>query len=99
MYYVIYCEDQADSAEKRRSVRPAHLKRLELLEKENRVLAAGAMLKNDEEPSEIKGSMIIADFNNLEEAKAWAAADPYVTAEVYANVAIYPFKKVFPANS
>ena len=39
----------------------------------------------------------MAEFDSLEDAKAWAAADPYVTAGVYGNVTVRPFKKVLPA--
>ncbi len=102
MYYTIYGEDTPDSLEKRRSVREAHLKRLEMLDQENRLLVAGPLLNEDGEDSMlksgVKGSVIIAEFDNLEAAKVWAAADPYVTAEVYARVTISPFKKVFPKS-
>ncbi|OGO93777.1 MAG: hypothetical protein A3F41_06755 [Coxiella sp. RIFCSPHIGHO2_12_FULL_44_14] len=99
MYYVIYCEDQKDSLEKRRSVRPAHLQRLEALKKEHRLLLAGPLLNQDDENPVIggvKGSLIVAEFNSLDTAKEWAAADPYVTANVYTRVVVYPFKKVLP---
>ena len=95
MHYVIYCEDVPDSVEKRRSARPAHLKRLRDLKDSNRLIVAGPLLKNDDDNTSfggVKGSLIIAEFSNLEEAKAWAAADPYVTADVYANVTVQPFK-------
>ncbi len=100
MYYVIYCEDQDDSLEKRRSVRPAHLLRVEELQKQGRLLLAGPLLNDDDENpiiSGFKGSLIVAEFENKEQAKAWAAADPYVTADVYRRVNIIPFKKVFPS--
>lgn len=99
MYYAIYCEDNENTLEKRRSVRPAHLSRLEQLNMEGRLLIAGPLLeKEDENPfvAGIKGSLIVAQFNSLEEAKVWAAADPYVTANIYARVSVCPFKKVLP---
>lgn len=43
MLYVIYAQDKADSLEKRLSVRPAHLARLQLLHDEGRLLTAGPM--------------------------------------------------------
>lgn len=95
MHYVFYCEDTPDSLEKRRSVRPAHLQRVQELKDAGRLVVAGPLLGGDDENvaiSGVKGSLIIAEFPNLEEAKAWIAADPYVTAEVYANVTIQPFK-------
>lgn len=99
MFYAIYCEDKEGTLEIRRSVRPAHLSRLEQLNKEGRLLVAGPLLnKEDENPfiAGIKGSLIIAEFDNIEAAKAWAASDPYVTAEVYSKVTVNPFKKVLP---
>ena len=95
MYYAIYCEDQENSVERRRSVRPAHLKRLELLKEQKRLLVAGPLLNEDNENpivGGIKGSLIIAQFKSVAEAKEWAAADPYVTADVYARVTVCPFK-------
>lgn len=99
MHYVIYCEDRQDSMAKRRSVRPAHLKRLDTLHEQNRLLIAGPLYNQDDANpvvAGVKGSLIIADFDSLDEAKEWAAADPYVTADVYARVTVYPFKKVKP---
>ena len=95
MHYVFYCEDTPDSFEKRRSVRPAHLQRLKTLKEEGRLVVAGPLLRDDDDNpavAGVKGSLIVAEFPNIEAAKAWAAADPYVTAEVYANVTVLPFK-------
>ena len=95
MYYIFYCEDAPDSLEKRRSVRPAHLQRLNELKEEGRLITGGPILAGDNEDvaiAGIKGSMIIAEFPSIEAAKAWAAADPYVTADVYANVTVLPYK-------
>ncbi|EMN5764594.1 YciI family protein [Enterobacter hormaechei] len=80
MLYVIYAEDVPDSLEKRLSVRPAHLARLQLLQDEGRLLTAGPMP---------------AEFESLEAAQAWAEADPYVAAGVYEKVTVRPYKKVF----
>ncbi|CAM3030831.1 YciI family protein [Vibrio diazotrophicus] len=98
MLYVIFSQDVEDSLEKRMSVRAAHLERLQVLQDEGRLLTAGPLPAIDSEsPGEagFTGSTVIADFDSLEEAKAWADADPYVAAGVYANVIIKPFKKVF----
>lgn len=99
MIYVIICEDVPNSLEKRRSVRAEHLKRLEELQDQARLILAGPHPAVDsEDPAEagFTGSLIIAEFNNLEEAQRWADADPYITAGVYASVKIKPFKRVFP---
>ncbi|MGX5029032.1 YciI family protein [Enterobacter asburiae] len=98
MLYVIYSEDVADSLEKRLSVRPAHLARLQLLQDEGRLLTAGPMPavdSNDPGAAGFSGSTVIAEFESLETAQAWADADPYVAAGVYAKVTVRPYKKVF----
>ncbi|WP_312209502.1 YciI family protein [Pseudescherichia sp.] len=98
MLYVIYAEDIANSLEKRLSVRPAHLARLQLLSDEGRLLTAGPMPavdSNDPGAAGFSGSTVIAEFESLDEAKAWAEADPYVAAGVYQNVSVKPYKKVF----
>lgn len=98
MLYVIYAEDTADSLEKRNSVRPAHLARLQLLQDEGRLIAAGplpAVDSNDPGPAGFTGSVIIAEFSSLEAAQSWANDDPYIAAGVYEKVAVKPFKRVF----
>lgn len=98
MFYVIYSEDVADSLEKRQSVRPAHLARLQLLRDEGRLLTAGPMPavdSNDPGAAGFTGSTVIAEFTSLEEAQAWAEADPYIAAGVYKAVQVKPYKKVF----
>lgn len=98
MFYVIYSEDVADSLEKRQFVRPAHLARLQLLQDEGRLLTAGPMPavdSNDPGAAGFSGSTVIAEFESQEAAQAWADADPYVAAGVYAKVTVRPYKKVF----
>ncbi|BEU03839.1 hypothetical protein OAG1_26390 [Agarivorans sp. OAG1] len=99
MWYVIYAEDVANSLDKRKQARPAHLERLNALLNEGRLLVAGPMPAIDaDDPAEagFTGSTVIAEFSSLEDAKAWADADPYVAAGVYAKVSVKPFKKVLP---
>ncbi|MDK9737452.1 YciI family protein [Vibrio sp. D404a] len=98
MWYVIFSQDVENSLEKRLSVRPKHLERLQTLHDEGRLLTAGPMPAIDSDnPGDagFTGSTVIAEFNSLEEAQAWADADPYIEAGVYANVIVKPFKKVF----
>lgn len=99
MYYAIISEDIPDSLEKRMSARPAHLERLQQLASEGRILVAGphpAIDSEDPGPAGFTGSLVIAEFESLEEAKAWADADPYVDAGVYQSVSVKPYKKVLP---
>ena len=98
MWYLIYSEDVQGSLPLRKQARPAHLARLQALQDEGRLLTAGPNPAIDaEDPADagFTGSTVIAEFASPAEAKAWADADPYVAAGVYANVTIKPFKKVF----
>ncbi|OCH50028.1 YciI family protein [Vibrio sp. ZF57] len=98
MWYVIFSQDVENSLEKRLSVRPQHLERLQTLHDEGRLLTAGPMPAIDSDnPGEagFTGSTVIAEFNSLEDAQVWADADPYIEARVYQNVIVKPFKKVF----
>lgn len=90
-------EDVVDSLEKRKTVRPAHLDRLNNLAAQDRLLIAGPHPAIDSsEPGEagFSGSLVIAEFDSLEQAQAWADADPYVAAGVYQRVVVKPFKRV-----
>ena len=99
MYYAIISQDVPDSLEKRLSVRPAHIARLQALQDEGRMLLAGPHPKIDSPdpgPAGFTGSLIVAEFESLEAAQQWADADPYIAAGVYEKVIVKPFKKVFP---
>lgn len=99
MYYAIVCEDVPNSLPLRASARPAHLERLKALADDGRLLVAGPFPALDtEEPGEagFTGSLIVAEFESLEAASAWADSDPYVEAGVFANVSVKPYKKVLP---
>lgn len=99
MFYAIVCEDAANSLPLRQGARPAHLARIQQLVDAGRLLVAGPHPAADtEEPGEagFTGSLIIAEFDNLEAATAWADTDPYVTAGVFQRVVVKPFKPVLP---
>ncbi|MDF0749134.1 YciI family protein [Marinobacter sp. 71-i] len=99
MYYAIISEDVEDSQPLRSSARPAHIARLKALRDEGRLLVAGPHPALDTpEPGEagFTGSLVIAEFDSLESAQAWADADPYVDAGVYQQVTVKPFKAVLP---
>lgn len=98
MYYAIFAEDVPQSLEKRLAARPDHLKRLEALRDAGRLLTAGPHPGIDsEDPGDagFSGSLIVAEFESLEQAESWAGDDPYSHAGVYAKVTVKPFKKVF----
>ena len=99
MLYAIIGEDRPDSLADRLAVRPAHLARVDALKAEGRLVLAGpfpAIDSPDPGPAGFSGSLIVAAFDSLEAARAWAAADPYVAAGVYDQVSVKPFKRVLP---
>ncbi len=99
MLYAFICEDVNNSLERRLAARPDHLARLEKLRDEGRLVLAGPHPAIDaDNPGEagFSGSLVVAEFDSLEAAQAWADADPYMIAGVYAKVTVKPFKKVLP---
>lgn len=100
MWYAIMAEDIPNSLEKRLAARPEHLSRLQALQEAGRLLLAGpfpAIDSSDPGPAGFTGSLIVAEFANLEEATNWANNDPFVISGVYQRVTVKPFKKTLPA--
>ena len=99
MCYAIISQDIENSLEKRLSVRPAHIERLQTLKSEGRLLIAGphpAIDSEDPGTEGFTGSLVVAEFDSLTAAQAWADEDPYIAAGVYQQVIVKPFKKVLP---
>ena len=99
MWYTIYSTDKPDSLPARKQARPAHRARVNDLLDQGRLLLAGprpAIDSPDPGMAGFQGSLIVADFESLEEARAWADSDPYASAGVYASVEVSPFLKVLP---
>jgi uncharacterized protein YciI len=98
MYYAIIATDEAGTLDKRLAARPDHLARLQALRDAGRLLLAGPHPAADTEdpgPAGFTGSLVVAEFGSLEEARNWAETDPYMDAGVYASVVVKPFKRVF----
>ena len=99
MYYAIISEDVPNSLPLRKGVREAHLARAQQLVAQGRLFVAGphpAIDSQDPGDAGFTGSLIIADFDSLADAQAWADSDPYVEAGVYARVVVKPYKIVLP---
>lgn len=99
MWFVIWAEDAPNSLAARRATRPAHLERLQQLKADGRLLVAGpcpAIASSDPGDAGFTGSMVVAEFDSLEEAQRWADADPYFAAGVYAKVTVKPYIKALP---
>lgn len=99
MLYAILCEDIENSLSRRLEARPAHLDRMQALVDEGRLVLAGphpALDTEDPGDAGFTGSLIVAEFDSLEAATAWADSDPYVDAGVFSKVTVKPYKKVLP---
>lgn len=100
MLYAIIGEDVPDGQAKRAAARPAHLEHIRELAEAGRVILAGpfpAIDSPDPGPAGMTGSLIVAEFDSLEDAEAWIRADAYVTQGVFGKVTVRPFKQVLPA--
>ncbi|GBK55484.1 hypothetical protein JFPO13_contig000018-0124 [Edwardsiella piscicida] len=96
--YLIYAQDAPDTLQQRLAARPAHLARLQTLRDQGRLLTAGplpAIDSSDPGAAGFTGSAVIAEFESLSQAQAWAGNDPYVAAGVYRQVSVTPYKQVF----
>lgn len=99
MLYAILSQDVVNSLEKRKYARSAHIKRLEDLQNQGRLILAGpypAIDSNNPGMAGFTGSLVVAEFDNQKQAQQWADIDPYTQAGVYCQVSVKPFKQVFP---
>ena len=99
MLYAIISQDKDNSLADRLLARPAHVQRLQALKDEGRLLLAGphpAIDSPDPGDAGFSGSLVIAEFDSLDQATAWADDDPYIAAGVYEKVTVKPFNKVLP---
>jgi len=99
MLYAIISEDHAGSLQTRLKARPDHLQRLAALQSAGRLVLAGphpAIDSVDPGPAGFTGSLVVAEFDSLQDAQAWADEDPYNLAGIYARVTVKPFRKVLP---
>jgi len=99
MWYAIIGNDRKSSLQARLAARPAHLARLEALRDAGRLRLAGpfpAIDAEDPGPAGFTGSLVVAEFESLDAARAWADADPYLAAGVYASVEVRPLRIALP---
>lgn len=99
MLYAIIAQDVEDSLEKRLAARPDHVERLKKLKEDGKLILAGphpAIDSTDPGTAGFTGSLIVAEFDSLQAAEAWAGDDPYIQAGVYEQVTVKPFNKVLP---
>ena len=99
MLYAIISEDVTNSLPLRKTARSEHLARLNDLKEAGRLILAGphpAVDASDPGDAGFTGSLVVAEFDSLQDAKTWADCDPYIAAGVYQNVTVKPFKHVLP---
>ena len=99
MWYAVISEDHEGTLDKRLAARPDHVARLTALRDEGRLLIAGphpAVDSSDPGPAGFTGSLVVVEFDSLDDAKAWADEDPYIAAGVYRKVTVKPFNLVLP---
>lgn len=99
MYYIIKGTDVENSLERRMQIRPAHLERLQALKDQGRLFCAGpipAIDSAEPTPAGFTGSLVVAEFDSLEDARSWADKDPYLLEGVYESVTVEPYLLVLP---
>lgn len=99
MLYMILGREADGGSARRPAARPDHLARLEALRDAGRLVVAGPLPAIDAEdpgPAGFAGSLVVAEFASLDEASAWARAEPYLAAGVFAEVEVMPFRQVLP---
>ena len=99
MLYAIISQDIENSLSKRLGARPEHVARLNELKDEGRLILAGPHPAIDvSEPGDagFSGSLVVAKFDDLQKAREWADADPYVAAGIYSSVVVKPLNNVLP---
>lgn len=94
--FAIIGYDVADSSAQRQTTRPEHVERLQILNREQRLVIAGPT-PIEHGKNEMSGSLIIADFESLEAAQNWVSAEPYLRDGVYSHVDVKPFVQTLPA--
>jgi uncharacterized protein len=88
MRYALICLDKPNALQTRVENRPAHL---EHLQSTGVVEQAGPFI---DAAGQMCGSLIILNVASKAEAEAWAAADPYAKAGLFASVMIQEWKRV-----
>lgn len=92
MHFYIRCVDKPGHLDVRKANRENHLAYIKG-GFADRIVAAGPTLDPDMEG--MNGSVLIIEFDSIEDAREFAANDPYAKAGLFESVVIRPFKKVF----
>jgi uncharacterized protein YciI len=99
MLFAIFGHDAPRSLDMRRASREAHLARVRQLQAQGRLVIAGphpTIPTADPGDAGYTGSLIIAEFADLESARTWAQQDPYLAAGAWQEIDVRPFVQVLP---
>ena len=99
MLYSIVGIDVENSLQARLAARPEHVERLKALVSQGKLIVAGpnpAIDSSDPGDAGFTGSIIIAEFNSLQDAQDWADQDPYILGGVFDSVEVKPFNQALP---
>jgi len=88
MRFAVICQDKPGALQVRLDTRAAHLAHIDAT---GVVEMAGPFL---DPQGQMTGSLIVLQVDSLQAAQAWAAADPYAQAGLFASVTITEWKKV-----
>lgn len=92
MLFTFYNLDKPGSAALRTEYRPRHKAYLAAVAEH--IAFAGPLLAEDGHT--MIGSLLVIDFPDHAAAHAWAAAEPFVNAGLYASVEIRAFQNLWP---
>ncbi|WP_405403554.1 YciI family protein [Paracoccus sp. Ld10] len=85
--FAVICRDKPGALQVRLDTRDAHLTHL----RDSGIVAMAGPLIED---GQMCGSLIVLDTDDLAAAQAWAAADPYKAAGLFASVEVIAWNKV-----
>ena len=88
LLFLILCADKPNAHELRAATRSDHLAYLS--QGELQVKVGGAWL--DEADGRPLGSMLVVEADDIASARAFAAADPYALADLFASVEVRPWR-------
>lgn len=86
--YVMFAEDVDHSEALRGPLREAHIRRRAELAAQGRVVVSGPLWDSDAGQDDYCGSLLVAAFDSMEQARAWADADPYARAGIYRRMVV-----------
>ena len=91
MHFIIIGRDGSDAGalERRMNAREEHMRGVQEMVKQKKLLFAAAML---DDAGTMIGSTMIVDFKSRDELDRYLSTEPYVTAKVWETITVTPCK-------